>query len=131
MSADWEGTFHTCYPVIAIGVAMIGGERHWMEDLHGHGCSSTGLSTPSAHPLLPPPTCAVPLPSKHVTNTLSMGGDRWRRQHDMWRRHVLGRPPSSHRINFRHPRRSILWHPLPRSIKTDKVPALEDTKGRV
>ena len=49
--------------LIAIGVAVIGQETLSMEDLHGHGCSSSGLGIPSAHSLLPPPTCAVPLSS--------------------------------------------------------------------
>ena len=131
MSADWEGTFRTCYPVIAIGVNLIGGEMGTMEDLHGHGWSSSGLGISSAQPLLPPPTCAVPLSPKHVTNTVSTGRDRWRRRHDMWRWHVLGKPASSHRINFRDSRRGVVWFALSGVLETDKVPALEDTKGRV
>ena len=134
-SADWEGTFHTCYPptaaMIAIGVNLIGGETHSMEDLHGHGCSSSGLGIPSARPLLPPPTCAVHSPQQHVTDTVSTGRDRWRRHYNMRRWHVLGRPASSHRINFRYSRRGVVWFAFPSALETDKVPALEDTKERV
>lgn len=45
-------------------------ERYSMEDLHGHGWSSLGLGIPSAHSLLPPPTCAVPLSPQNMSRTL-------------------------------------------------------------
>ena len=108
----------------------------WWRDTRWRTCTvMVGRLLDWAFPLLTlcshrPPVRSLS-PQQHVTNTLSTGCDRWRRRHDMWRWHVLGRPASSHRVNFRDPRRGVVWHPLPRSIKTNKVPALEDTKGSV
>ena len=56
--------------LIAIGVAVIGQERDTMEDLHGHGWSSSALGIPSSPPH-PPSALTAHLcgPSPDVTNT--------------------------------------------------------------
>ena len=89
------------------------------------GHSLCSLSAPTAH------LCGPSLSPEHVTNTLSTGRDRWRRHDNMRRRHVLGRPASSHRINFCDSRRGVVWLALPGALEANKVPALEDTKGSV